>query len=88
MVESSSYVNSTPLAHADTSTDVLPRGEVSGHALFPQTSLDRQDGEEVAYKGWQKQSFLERFLMKIEPEDPHKQDQVVKRDRKNQVKWG
>ncbi|GFS72632.1 hypothetical protein TNCV_1420381 [Trichonephila clavipes] len=29
MFESSSYVNSTPLAHADTSRDVLPRGGTS-----------------------------------------------------------
>ncbi|GFW84424.1 hypothetical protein TNCV_3089411 [Trichonephila clavipes] len=27
MYDSSSYVNPTPLAHADTSRDVLPRGE-------------------------------------------------------------
>ncbi|GFS75551.1 uncharacterized protein TNCV_3424991 [Trichonephila clavipes] len=29
MFDSSSYVNPTPLAHADTSRDVLPRGDVS-----------------------------------------------------------
>ncbi|GFU87730.1 hypothetical protein TNCV_1121541 [Trichonephila clavipes] len=29
MFESSSYVNPTPLAHADTSRDVLPRGGTS-----------------------------------------------------------
>ncbi|GFS94256.1 uncharacterized protein TNCV_2013401 [Trichonephila clavipes] len=37
MFDSSSYVNPTPLAHADTSRDVLPRGDLSpcDFFLFP-----------------------------------------------------
>ncbi|GFV00152.1 hypothetical protein TNCV_4058231 [Trichonephila clavipes] len=38
MFESSSYVNPTPLAHADTSRDVLPRGGTSqGELVSSQT---------------------------------------------------
>ncbi|GFV67571.1 hypothetical protein TNCV_4622511 [Trichonephila clavipes] len=33
MFDSSSYVNPTPLAHADTSRDVFPRGGTS-HGIF------------------------------------------------------
>ncbi|GFW18878.1 mariner Mos1 transposase [Trichonephila clavipes] len=45
MIDSSSYVNPTPLAHADTSRDVIPRGVTSQGVVFhhdntkPHTSL-------------------------------------------------
>ncbi|GFX94259.1 retrovirus-related Pol polyprotein from transposon 412 [Trichonephila clavipes] len=38
MIPSSSFVNPTPLAHADTSRDVLPRGGTSQSAVFKNTN--------------------------------------------------
>ncbi|GFU07791.1 uncharacterized protein TNCV_3551311 [Trichonephila clavipes] len=51
MFDSSSYVDSTPLAHADTSWDVFPRGAAPKSNITPQNAKPRLQWRR-AHRNW------------------------------------